>query len=124
MIASSFNGKKSTLILFGKTADRITTAAGSTWIYYLAPFSAAIVCAAVYHFLRWAEFATPPPSQDHDGMHLLLRDAQGNAMGYVDQTDADAPELEHMHASAQQRRISLERAATTAAPNQHAETKR
>lgn len=88
--------------------------AGSTWIYYAAPFSAAIVCSALYLFLRWSNYSTAAPDQDDDGENYLLRDTQGHSMGYLDRVEDDASELGHMRANTAQRRISREHASKTA----------
>ncbi|PWN43782.1 aquaporin-like protein [Ceraceosorus guamensis] len=80
---------------------------GSSWIYYAAPMSAAIVTSLVYKTFTWLNYQTVVPDQDGDGMHLLMRNAQGQATGYVDQvTEADAPELERMRGNQELSRTS------------------
>ncbi|CEH13268.1 Aquaporin (major intrinsic protein family) [Ceraceosorus bombacis] len=80
---------------------------GSSWIYYAAPMSAAIVTSLVYKTFTWLNYQTVVPDQDGDGVHLLMRNAQGQATGYVDQvTEADAPELERMRENQELSRTS------------------
>lgn len=66
---------------------------GYSWIYYIAPYCAAIVTAGFYWLLKWARYETTSPDQDADehraGQYRqVILDASGNVVGTVETVDA------------------------------------
>ena len=67
--------------------------AGTTWIYYTAPFVGALLATGVYKFLKYAQYETAVAGQDDDAIALVMKDEKGNITGFVDQIAAeDTPE--------------------------------
>lgn len=67
--------------------------AGTTWIYYTAPFVGALLATAVYKFLKYAQYETAVAGQDDDAIALVMKDEKGRITGFVDQIAAeDTPE--------------------------------
>lgn len=64
-----------------------------SWIYYIAPYCAAVVTAGFYWLLKWARYETTSPDQDADEhragqFRQIILDGQGNVVGTVETVDA------------------------------------
>lgn len=74
--------------------DAVTgTFPGYTWIYYIAPYCAAVVTAGFYWVLKWARYETTSPDQDADehgaGQYRqIIIDSEGNVLGTIETVDA------------------------------------
>jgi hypothetical protein len=86
---------------------------GTTWIYYAAPYSAALVASGIYKLLLWLNYYTAVEGQDSDGVHLLMRDKDGKATGFVDQVVSLASEASEMCSATQLQRVRLTLLAST-----------
>jgi hypothetical protein len=65
---------------------------GYSWIYYIAPYCAAIVTAGFYTLLKWLRYETTSPDQDaheEQGQYRqVMHDLTGKAMGTIDTVEA------------------------------------
>lgn len=66
---------------------------GYSWIYYIAPYCAAIVTAGFYWTLKWARYETTSPDQDADEeragqLRQVILDSTGTVVGTVETVDA------------------------------------
>ncbi|PWN39209.1 aquaporin-like protein [Ceraceosorus guamensis] len=60
---------------------------GSCWIYYIAPYLAAIVTSGFYWALKWMRYETANPDQDaaqEEERKSFIRDMNGNIIGELD----------------------------------------
>ncbi|PWY99049.1 aquaporin-like protein [Testicularia cyperi] len=54
------------------------------WIYWIAPYGAALVTAAFYQFLKYFQYESVNIGQDADESKQVFRDAYGNVMGVLE----------------------------------------
>lgn len=70
--------------------DAVTgTFAGYSWIYYIAPYCAALFTAGFYWTLKWIRYETTSPDQDADEQRAgqyrqVILDGTGNVIGTVE----------------------------------------
>jgi len=69
------------------------TFTNSCWIYYIAPYCAAIFTSGFYWCLKWARFETTNPDQDADehragAIRQVFLDGSGNIVGTLETMDA------------------------------------
>lgn len=60
-----------------------------TWIYYVAPYCAAVFVWAFYYLLKWLRYETAAEGQDDDGHGVeakiqVVKDAYGNIIGALE----------------------------------------
>nr|UOP56964.1 aquaporin-like protein [Thecaphora frezii] len=58
------------------------------WIYWVAPYSAAVVTTGFYMLLKYLQYETVNSGQDADEVRQVFRDAYGNIVGSLDTVDA------------------------------------
>ncbi|UZJ55048.1 hypothetical protein CBS101457_004368 [Exobasidium rhododendri] len=68
--------------------------ANGGWIYYVAPYLAAVVTAGFYWTLKWARYETTSPDQDADEnragtFRQVILDSAGNVVGTLETVDAN-----------------------------------
>ncbi len=56
---------------------------GYAWIWYTAPFVGSLVASGLYGVMRAAKFHTAVAGQDDDAVAMIMRDKQGEMIGFV-----------------------------------------